>query len=533
MYALHAIWRFDGRLALWAEDAHAFRTARAESGSRAHPYACPAATVAQLLGGIAPSLGWLADQGAERWTGLRLPTLGGRPAPSPDLPVGVTTGPVPLAAWRVPGLLFEPAEAAQLLGGLYDPRWAGATAELPGTGPVEVAYGASLRWLTAVHDLAWRLLGRGLVLPVLREEDGAAYARWQAAPDAAAREEAAALAAGCPPVCRAEDLPGGEPGGRALLDALLDTLVDQEARAALADTGPPAGEGPTEQWLAALATTDGRLDTAPAGLRERLAAWYGERPEHRPLRLCLRLSEPLGPADDDPDGLPALDGWRLDFLLQPVERPSLVVTAADLWTSGPAAAALTAALADPAPATGGAAGTPAADPAELYRAELERAALHRPELRPALRSSRPTGLDLDRAGALDFLREAAPVLADAGFGVLLPAWWQRRPGSACCSPPERRHPEPSSTGERSTGTTCWTSGGSSPSANSPSPGRNSPNSRPPSRVWSDSVASGWRSTPDRSPPPWTSSPATAPASSTPPNCCASPSPTPPRCPGCR
>ncbi|MCG6498115.1 DEAD/DEAH box helicase [Kitasatospora sp. A2-31] len=44
-----------------------------------------------------------------------------------------------------------------------------------------------------------------------------------------------------------------------------------------------------------------------------------------------------------------------------------------------------------------------------------------------LLAPRPTGVDLDRAGALRFLREAAPALARAGFGVLLPAWWQRRP----------------------------------------------------------------------------------------------------------
>ncbi|WP_149037906.1 DEAD/DEAH box helicase, partial [Kitasatospora sp. MBT63] len=82
--------------------------------------------------------------------------------------------------------------------------------------------------------------------------------------------------------------------------------------------------------------------------------------------------------------------------------------------------------ADPARSPGPAR-TPADDPVELYRAELERAALHHPALRAALRSSRPTGLALDRAAALDFLREAAPRLADAGFGVLLPSWWQRRP----------------------------------------------------------------------------------------------------------
>ncbi|MER8185698.1 DEAD/DEAH box helicase [Kitasatospora sp. NPDC094015] len=434
MYALHALWRSDGRLALWVEDAGAFRTVRADPGSHAHPYACPAGEVARLLAGIGAGLGWLAEQGAERWTGLRLPTLGGRPAPSPDLPVGATPGGVALAAWRVPTLVFGPAEAAQLLGALYEPRWAGATADLPGTGPVEVAYGASLRWLTAAHDLAWRLRGRGLLRPVLRIEDGTPYARWQAAPDGAARAEAAALAAGCPPVCRAEDLPAGAtPGGHGLLTSVLDALVDQEARAALADPGaapgraplpdPGPGAGPTERWLAALGTPDGRLVAAPPGLGERLAAWYDGRPEHRPLRLCLRLSEPLGPADDDPDGRPAVDDWRLDFLVQPVDRPSLLVAGADLWTGGPAAAALTRALAaGPDPGEGA-----VADPVELYRAELERAALYRPELRPALRSARPAGLPLERAAALDFLRDAAPALAAAGFGVLLPAWWQRRP----------------------------------------------------------------------------------------------------------
>ncbi|WP_354641263.1 DEAD/DEAH box helicase [Kitasatospora camelliae] len=446
MYALHALWRSDDRLALWAEDAAAYRRTVPAAGP-AHPYACPAGEVARLLAALGPGPGWLADQAAERWTGLRLPTLDGRPTPSPELPVGTPARGLALTAWRVPTLLLEPAEAAQLLGELFDPRWSVLTAELPGTGPVEIALGASLRWLTAVHDLAWRLVGRGRVLPVLldgEQADGAtapgqpggqppaqppeAYARWQPAPDGAARAEAAALAAGCPPVCRAEAAPAGEPqrertGSRLVAD-LLDVLVDREARVALAGTTlAPAGTTPgtpragdaagTEAWLAALTTDHGRVHPVPAGLAERLAAWYaGPGAAGRPLRLCLRLTEPLGPADDDPDGLPARDHWRLDLLLQAVDRPSLLVTAEDLWTQGPALNAL-------------ARITP--DPAEHLLAELQRAALARPELRPALRRIRPTGLDLDRAGALRFLRDAAPVLAEAGFGVLLPAWWRRRP----------------------------------------------------------------------------------------------------------
>ncbi|GAA2744980.1 DEAD/DEAH box helicase [Kitasatospora cinereorecta] len=453
MYALHALWRADDRLALWAEDAAAFHdrpergaTGAGGHGATAHPYACSAADVARLLAGIGPALGWLADQGAERWTGLRLPTLGARPTPSPDLPIGATARGRTLAPWRVPGLLFEPAEAAQLLGALHDPHWPGATAELPDGTSTEIAYGASLRWLTAVHDLAWRLVGRGRLLPALERDGDTWYARWHPALDGPARTEAAALAAGCPPVCRAEYGPA-EPTGARLLDRVLTTLVDREARTALAapaDLDAPAR--PTEpagtsaspppsstarraaassgaDWSAALSGADGRLaEPPPEGVAERLAGWRASRPEPGPVRLDFRLSEPLGAADDDPEGRAPAEVWRLDLLVRAADRPSLVVPAAELWTGGPGRDALahsvTGPPTDPADRT---------DPTEAFLAELDRATRLRPELRVALHRTRPSGLDLDRAGALAFLREAAPALAAAGFGVLLPAWWQRRP----------------------------------------------------------------------------------------------------------
>ncbi|WP_406195502.1 DEAD/DEAH box helicase [Kitasatospora sp. NBC_01560] len=429
MYALHALWRADGRLALWAEDADAYlggRPAARRAGGGAHPFACAAEEVARLLGAIGPGLDWLAGQAAERWTGLLLPTLGDRPVPSPDLPVGAAPRGIALAPWRVPTLLFEAAEAAQLLGALYDPHWPGATVELPGGESVELGYGASLRWLSAVHDLAWRLVGRGRLLPALAEEaPGEWYARWRAAPDAPARRELAALAAGCPPVCRAEhrgeQRPAVTPAAAELAARLLDTLADREARTALADLEPPA-----EPWLAVLWSADGRLPgPPPAGLAERLAVWSAARPADGPLRLNLRLSEPLAPDDLTPDGpAPAgagpgdpastgpADSWRLDLLVQAVDRPSLVVPAADLWSEQAGHTALARTVADPTGA---------------FLAELDRAARVHPPLRAALLGSNPTGIDLDRAGALRFLREAAPTLTRAGFGVLLPAWWQRRP----------------------------------------------------------------------------------------------------------
>ncbi|WP_329565227.1 DEAD/DEAH box helicase [Kitasatospora sp. NBC_01266] len=447
MFAVHGLWRGPGggRLALWAEDARALDAARGpvpypgggpEAGpgaggngsaaARPHPYACSAALLAELLGGIGPGLEWLAGQAAERWTTLTLPSLSGVPTPSPELLGGRAPSGVSLHAWRVPALVFEPAEAAQLLGELFDPRWALTSAELDGPGRVDVAYGASLRWLTAVHDLAWRLVGRGQVLPALVQLDGVPHARWQPVLGTADRREATALAEGCPPVAR------GDRPGPVLLAEVLEALTDREVRAGLADHPGvlrlPRGVGAAgdpdglvaERWFAALGAGDGLLAVEPgaqraalAGLAGRLAAWHGSGgPEQSAVRLCFRLVEPLGADPGDPEGHSSDTHWRLEFLLQAVDEPSLLVTAADLWAGGATEAAFARKVEDPQGA---------------YQAELDRAVRCRTELRQALRSARPSGLTLDRDTALDFLREAAPALAAAGFGVLLPTWWQHRP----------------------------------------------------------------------------------------------------------
>ncbi|GAA1971007.1 DEAD/DEAH box helicase [Kitasatospora viridis] len=428
MFAVHARWRpEDGSLALWAEDGRA--VGQPSNGGPGHPFACSAELLGRLLGGIGPGLEWLAGRAAERWTTLALPSAGAVPVPSPELPgLGLGRGAAgALREWRVPTLRFEAAEAAQLLGELADPRWALASSEMPEVGRVDVAYGASLRWLTAVHDLAFRLAGRGRVLPALDRTADGARARWQPALAPVDRHEVRALADNCPPAVRGPHEP------TALLTAALAALTDCEVRAALAER-PPRLPGAlrdapsdrpdaqlTDRWFAALLAPDGRLPLAglpePAAaldrLADRLAAWHGSAAPGTAVRLCFRLVEPLGTDPLDPDAQVPDEAWRIDFLVEAVAEPSLRVPAADLWfTGGPASAAFERVV---------------ADPRAEYLAELHRAARCRPELAPALAGARPGGLRLDRDGALAFLREAAPALLRAGFGVLLPTWWQRRP----------------------------------------------------------------------------------------------------------
>ncbi|WP_042367233.1 DEAD/DEAH box helicase [Streptacidiphilus neutrinimicus] len=462
MFALHGIWRADRRLALWAEDA-ARPIAPPDAEAGLHPFACPPAALRALLSAVGPGLAWLTEQAAEDDTRLLLPTAEGAPLPSPEIAFPSAherRAAARLTPWRVPSLLFTPGQAAQLLGALHSPDRQAVHPDLPGLGPVEAAYGASLRWLTALHDLAWRLSGRGRVLPAVtlrgRTPSGSpddhgpaaqpasgpaqgpvaaasltasspsgdlphgpvggadgparAYARWVAAPQGADLGELAGLVAACPHVCRAEA--GARRGAGALAEELLGVLVDEETRARLASVPVEPGQGgDVAALVAALCAEEGALP-GPAerwrALAERLRRWRapGEGASGSGLRLGFRLVEPFGQAEEDEDR------WWLELLLSPADEPSQVVTAEDLW-AGRAGAEV---LAETVPA-----------PEGLFVLELRRAARTHPLVAVLADEGRPQGRWLDRSEALTFLRDAAPRLAEAGFEVLLPSWWREPP----------------------------------------------------------------------------------------------------------
>jgi SNF2 family DNA or RNA helicase len=108
----------------------------------------------------------------------------------------------------------------------------------------------------------------------------------------------------------------------------------------------------------------------------------------------------------------------VEFALQSADDPSLVLAATDVW-AGAAGGWGT----GPAPGGGGASVAAAiSHPEEELLTGLGRASRLFPELDPELRTARPAAVTLDTAGAWRFVREAGPLLAGAGFGVLLPDW---------------------------------------------------------------------------------------------------------------
>jgi SNF2 family DNA or RNA helicase len=432
---LHGHWSVGQELCLWAEDSalparaagrHSSRSPKAPTGP--HPFACPPEWVRDTLARIAVGApaGELAGKVEERELTLLLPSVASRPLPSPELvrdsapggrgAVASATGRgVALAPWRVPALALDASGALELLAHL-------AVSET--AAPPAVPVGASLRFLAELAWLALDLVGRGRVLPALVDERGSLAARWRPVVTGEDAERLQALARAMPPVCRAEWTEGSLEGRRSadVVGDTLDALADAAVRWTLADALAreaawplvPHGRGrrsavavATETWLRGLAAADPRVevDTASAAwLRETLDAWRRSAvPPVGPLRTCFRLAEPASQA--------SAGHWRLELLLQATDEPSLLVPAAEVWRADEELTALARRV---------------EHPQEQLLADLGRASRLYPELERALHAARPTVLELDAAGAHLFLREAAPMLAAAGFGVLLPSWWDKR-----------------------------------------------------------------------------------------------------------
>jgi len=99
-------------------------------------------------------------------------------------------------------------------------------------------------------------------------------------------------------------------------------------------------------------------------------------------------------------------------LLQAKDDPSLLVEAEDVWSAnGSGLRAL---------------GRLITDPQERLLGGLGHALRLWPGLEPALREVAPARLDLTPEAAIEFLRDAAPALEQAGFGLLVPPWWSER-----------------------------------------------------------------------------------------------------------
>lgn len=357
MTVLHGFIARDGELALWLESEHGTAAGRGH-----HPSA-----VAPGAGPVRPAI-------------LLLPSTTAGPLPSPALGLAPRRGTPQLKPWTLPAVVhpFITADLADE----YEARPA-----------------PSLTYLAEVCAFAADLVARGRVLPTVRPD--APSASWRpvlTGPDAARYDD---LVMQMPPACRAERVRPGEVDALPAADALhvaLHRLVDGLVRTRLAEAGVTLAGAP---WLTALSSDDGTFNGGGelGTLADVLDEWHAEASRGTAVRVVFRLSHL--PEEEDSE-----ESWLLEFLVQPIDEPSLLVPAAEVWRD---------AIAPLRRWT--------QRPGERLIAGLGRAAKLFPGLDAALREACPAELVLDTEGAYRFLGHAG-LLEQAGYGVLLPAWWR-------------------------------------------------------------------------------------------------------------
>ncbi len=417
MIVLHVHWQpprspiDTGGMLFWAETTDAphppWQKGRLAKSPRAkdHPFCLAPAALRQVAGLDLQQVGARPGQAT-----LRLPATRTGPQPSPallhDWDLDEETPPF-LAPWHIHGMWLPSAQALPQVDAL----------------PTHIALGADVRYWQIAAALVLEMLAAQKLVPVLVPADATGrtfHARWlpildgpKDAPRLARLEKA------MPPICRAEvSTHQFSISPHALLDTFLKTMADAMARQWGRPAAPHrmADDDPAQCWLAALFRDDPGVEASPAQL-EALArshrAWM--RNLHvagdAAFRVAFRLEAPVQQAATST--VPSHD-WQLHYLLQARDDPSLLIPADVVWqTRGNVLKRL---------------GRRFEQPQEKLLAGLGYAARLFPPLTNSLKSARPSRLSLDTQHAYIFLRETASLLEEAGFGLLVPPWWNK-PGT--------------------------------------------------------------------------------------------------------
>ncbi len=359
---------------------------------------------------------------------LWLPASGTQPVPSSPLiadppdPKGKMT----LLPWRVSTLPLGAGEALEFLCACM-----GKQTLSPG-----VVVGKDLAFWAQALRFAASLVTRQQVLPGLAEEAGTYSARWKPVIQGPDANRLAGLARAMPAVSRAgiedrdfteagEDRPPA-PSSASALSSFIEEMVDTLVRSMQSLTPtegrwsfPADFESSHDRWVHSLRAHDGAMAGDPAELKAlagQIQEW--QRPlavsGAGPFRLYFRLEEPEGNGEKGEKIGVGKSSWYVRYLLQAVWDPSLLIFAEEAWKT-PAAGKRKRPF-SPLLQEG-------FDAREFLLLSLGQASGICPMVEASLRRPAPGGYEMDAAGAHDFLTQKALALRQAGYGVMLPAWW--------------------------------------------------------------------------------------------------------------
>jgi len=382
---LHGAWLPDQKkFFLWGESLNAVPLKGKPPKRPPHPFQ---SSVEQLRQRAA-----VADSKTHPLT-LWLPSTNKTPIPSPELVAtgaAAPKGSPTLKAWRVTGLLLSVNAAIDFLLAL-PPHHIGADL---------------IAWRTTTL-LAMEIIASQQVMPSLVRDGKHLKAQWQPRPTPTTSQKITALTRSLPPLCRAAvDDPDNALTPRALVDDFLATTIDATLRGlAIKPALKPVTIG--GKWLAALLGKNDQIDLTAKESDSLFKEWQTwAHHEHvagdDSFRITFRLELPESKRDS----------WALSYLLQATDDPTLLVPAAKIWREKGRTLKYFDRRFD--------------QPQERMLKGLGYAARVFPPIDSSLRLATPDQAKLSTTEAFTFLKEAAPLLEQSGFGILIPSWWNQK-----------------------------------------------------------------------------------------------------------
>lgn len=434
MIILHAAW-LEKQLFVWGESPLEDESKLPSGRGRipempeAKPY--PYDSGAEKLGVALASLGLSVKKKSPVKVSAWLPGLGRYPLPSSSMlaEMPVSKARPTLLPWTISAFPLDMGEASDLLCSVM-----GKKVLAPG-----LISGNDLLWWTEVLKFAGSLVAGQAYLPGIRLEAGEFRARWEPVYTGTHASELAGHAKTMPPATRAlspadAHLPPDTPATQVLKEFLSGALDYLVRFTVSGKTGPekrkrgkkPSFDSVHDAWVSALRGGPSSPDSLIYGKSNEILQLSGQLMEWKrpvvvmttsPFRLCFRLEEPeelegkngLEETEEEYEGFEIPKSmWNVRYLLQAHDDPSLLIPVKDAWKPGKTS------------------------PLQKYDVKnirqfllfsLGQAAGIMSWIESSLENPDPEGHPLDTKEAYEFLTEKAISLNQAGFGVMLPAWW--------------------------------------------------------------------------------------------------------------
>jgi SNF2 family DNA or RNA helicase len=375
-----------------------------------HPYSLMPDIIRDRIG-----IGTPLENAQPNLVTLHMPSTRTGPIPSPELnhiwELDIETPPF-LAPWRVDGLWLPASTAFSVLINL--PKE---------SSQIDFILGEDAIYWQNVCGIVLEILSDQKILPIMvpvTPTRDSFHARWQPVLDG--KEDGpriARLVRSMPPACRAESLhgdriyPGSLPPARALLDSFFLTMCDALARAWGSGTEAirliPENPSSFEAWMKALFTSDASIRVSAVqatALHSSIRAWMRnlQAAGDNYFRVAFQLVAPENQIDS-----PETSDWKIRYLLQSRDDPSLLIPAEQIWNTRTAILMVD--------------GKRCEYPQEKLLMGLGYVTRHFEPIIPSLQTRYPTGGEINTHEAYHFLRETTPLLEEAGFGILPPYWW--------------------------------------------------------------------------------------------------------------